>query len=101
VVGREREVSEGSEREARSWPEDEHAEEGVVGEQRGLAPQEDKVRVGKVVGGGERGEEGGKVASFGLAVGEDKIWECDLFAVGGPNCGMSLVFGFVLLEIVL
>jgi hypothetical protein len=40
------------------------------------------------------------VASFGLAVGEDKILVCDLFAVGDSNCGMALVFGYVPLEIV-
>ena len=41
------------------------------------------------------------MASFGLAVGEDKIWARDLFAVRDPNNEMDIVFGYVLLEIVL
>lgn len=63
MVGREREVPEGGEREARPRPAGERAEERVVGEQRGGAPREHEARVGEeVVGGGERGEEGGEAA---------------------------------------
>ena len=35
-----------------------------------------------------------------MAIGEDKIWVRDLFAVRDPNYEMGLVFGYVLLEIV-
>jgi dipeptide/tripeptide permease len=38
---------------------------------------------------------------FAFAVGRGKFWVLDLFTVGNPNYGMSLLFGSCLLEIVL
>ena len=35
-----------------------------------------------------------------MAIGEDKIWVRDLFAVRDPNYEMGLMFGYVPLEIV-
>lgn len=43
-----------------------------MGEQRGGAPREDEARVGEVVGGGERGEEGGEVRRGGEAARDEE-----------------------------
>ena len=73
MVGREREVAEGGEGEARARPAGERAEEGVVGEERGGAPREDEARVGVVAGGGERGGEGGEVGQGGEAGRDEEV----------------------------
>lgn len=67
VVRREREVPEGGERKARSWPAGERADEGIVRKQRGGTLREDEASVGEVVGGGERSKEGGEVGRGGEA----------------------------------
>ena len=47
-----------------------------------------------------KAECGSGFASFGFAIGEDKIWVHDLLVVRDPKLGMSVVFGYGLSEIV-